>query len=143
MKPAIRIVGAAMAEPQAKRKRQAPRHADMDDGLVAPLEKKVVKPKKSEPAIVRLTVTQPLAALTPEEESLLRKYNLLREVRTSRVAEPSSSMEEAEFEDETSRRAALAAALAAAQHGSGEEQERILAPPSKRGPSKRPRGAPI
>ena len=68
----------------------------------------------------------------------MRKYGLLREVRHRATALPSesgSTFDDTE-KDESARRQALAAALAASHTV---DEQRILAPPSKRGPSKRPR----
>lgn len=125
---------------QGKRKRAAPsRHDDYAVQEEEAPEKKVARPvvpRKKPISLapkVKITVTQPIAERSREEQNLLNKYTALRELRAAiRSREREVEGKEPEVPSEEATQAALAA-LKAMQ----DEERKPHAPPSRRGPSKR------
>ena len=123
-------------EPTGKRKRAPTNYAALADHDEE--EKEPVEKKRKEPAAprvpkptIKLTVTQPLLELTPEEKRLLSEYAALRALRAADAERlpPTADQAQTSQHDKMSKaeeatKAALA--MAAAAHNAREDQREAL-----------------
>lgn len=117
-------------EEVGKRKRTARVNADYADG--AALDDEVKRQRKAPAAaaappkpkpIVKLTVTQPMAELSREEQSLLRRYAALRAAHEANRARPAEETNQQAADGEASK-AELLEALKSAQRDQDEQEQR-------------------
>ena len=148
-----------MAEPASKRARVAPaRHGDfVDDGededdedarkasrraaaLAPPKEKAPPKAKApaAPPPKLKLTLTAPVAQLSAEEQSLMAKYAMLRDlIALRRERHAAADAKEAANKPASVEETAMQLAMLQGEEGETDGQAASRAPPSRRGPSKR------